>query len=163
MSDRTDTPTDVQAAQPPLAVAGQYIKDLSFEVPGAPGIFGQMQKQQPDIAVNVDVNAHGLQEKLFEVVLNVRAECKVGETVAFIAELSYGGLFTLNVAREHLEPMLLIECPRLLFPFARNILADLTRDGGFPPLMLGMVDFVGMYQNQLREREKAVGEPVGNA
>jgi preprotein translocase subunit SecB len=156
----TDTPNqgDENAqnpGQPLLAVAGQYIKDLSFEAPGAPGVFGLLQKQQPDIAVNVDVNAHGLQDKLYEVVLHVRAECKVGETTAFIAELSYGGLFNVNVPKEHLEPVLLIECPRLLFPFARNILADMTRDGGFPPVMLGMVDFVAMYQRQIQERAAA--------
>lgn len=156
MSDTSNQAADTAepAAPPPLVVAGQYIKDLSFEVPGAPAVFGLLQKQQPDIGVNVDVNAHGVQERLYEVVLHVRAECKIGETVAFIAELAYGGLFTVNVPKEHLEPVLLIECPRLLFPFARNIMADMTRDGGFPPLMLGMVDFVGMYQRQAQERAK---------
>lgn len=142
-------------AQPPLSVGGQYIKDLSFEAPNTPMVFGLMQKQQPDIAVNVDVNAKSLQNNIYEVVLNIKAECRVGETTAFIAELSYGGIFTIHVPREHLEPVLLIECPRLIFPFARAILADMSRDGGFPPLMLNMVDFVAMYQNQLKERQTA--------
>lgn len=160
MSDQpTETETAGAEAQsgtlPPLSVGGQYIKDLSFEAPNTPMVFAQLQKQQPDIAVNVDVNARALQNNIYEVVLNIKAECKVGEMTAFIAELSYGGIFTINVPREHLEPLLLIECPRLIFPFARAILADATRDGGFPPLLLNMVDFVAMYQNQLKERQTA--------
>lgn len=160
-TDETPDPQPAGAAeqpspgQPPMVVNGQYIKDLSFEAPGAPGIFGAMQRQQPDITVNVDVNAKPMENNTFEVLLHVKAECKVGQEAAFLAELAYGGLFTINVPQEHIEPMLLIECPRMLFPFARNILADATRDGGFPPLMLGMVDFVAMYQNQLKERQAA--------
>jgi preprotein translocase subunit SecB len=133
---------------PPLAVAAQYIKDLSFEAPTAPAVFGMMQQQEPEITININVNAQPLQENFFEVVLQIHAECKVGETVAFILEVSYGGLFSLNVAPNEVQPMLLIDCPRLLFPFVRYIVSDTTRDGGFPPLMLGPVDFVAMYQEQ---------------
>ena len=145
--------------QPALIVNAQYIKDLSFEAPTAPGIFSMIQQQQPELKVNVNVNAQPMQDKVFEVELHIKAECKSGETVAFILELVYGGLFNINVPEENLTPVLLIECPRLLFPFARNILADCSRDGGFPPLMLGPVDFVRMYQEQLKMEGK--GEKEG--
>ena len=137
--------------QAALVVNAQYIKDLSFEAPTAPGIFSMLQKQPPELKINVNVNAQPMQDKVFEVELHIKAECKSGETVAFILELVYGGLFTINVPEENLRPMLLIECPRLMFPFARNILADCSRDGGFPPLMLGPVDFVRMYQEQVKK------------
>lgn len=136
------------AAKPPIAINAQYIKDLSFEAPATPGIFAQMQGNAPDVSINVNVNAQPLQDGIFEVQLHIRGECKIGDTVAFLTELVYGGVFTLNVPKEHLQAVLLIECPRLLFPFARNIIADATRDGGFPPLMLAPVDFVAMFQQQ---------------
>ena len=97
-----------------------------------------------------------MQNNVFEVVLVIKAECRTGDSVAFILELSYGGVFTLNVPQESLEAVLLVECPRLLFPFARNIVADATRDGGFPPVMIGPVDFMSMYQNR-QPQEGAAG------
>ena len=138
-----------------ITINAQFIKDLSFEAPAAPDIFSLMQESPPDINVNINVNANPLQDKVFEVIIEFHAECRVKEQVAFILELVYAGVFTLNVPDEHLQPILLIECPRLLFPFARNILADVSRDGGFPPLMLGPVDFANMYQAQLQELQKA--------
>lgn len=146
----TDTP-DTTATQPPIVVNAQYIRDLSFEAPNTPDVFLKLQQEQPDIAVNVDVAAKPKGGNLYEVALHLRAECKVGETVAFLLELEYGGLFSLNMAREHVQPVLLVECPRLLFPFARQITADATRDGGFPPLMLSPMDFAGMYQRRMQE------------
>ena len=146
--ESSDSKEGEQAA---FVVNAQYIKDLSFEAPSAPGIFSMLQQQQPEIKVNVNVNAQPMQDKVFEVELHIKAECKSGETVAFILELVYGGLFNINVPEENLKPILLIECPRLMFPFARNILADCSRDGGFPPLMLGPVDFIRMYQEQLKK------------
>ncbi|MGB0670216.1 MAG: protein-export chaperone SecB [Rhodospirillales bacterium] len=138
-----------QVSEQPLQVNAQYVKDLSFEAPSAPTIFTLMQTGKPDISVNIDVQADPLQENIFEIVLEIRGECKIGDSVAFVVELAYGGVFTLNVPEEHRQPVLLIECPRLIFPFARAILADITRDAGFPPLMLGPVDFVAMYRNTL--------------
>lgn len=142
----------------PITINAQFIKDLSFEAPAAPGIFSVMQESPPDINVNINVGANPLQDKVFEVIIEFQVECKVKEQIAFILELEYAGVFTLNVPDEHLQPILLIECPRLLFPFARNILADVTRDGGFPPLMLGPVDFTAMFQTQLQEIQKAQAE-----
>lgn len=155
------TPAEQAAA---ITVNAQYTKDLSFEVPNAPSIFGELQQQQPDVNINVEVNARQLGDKLFEVVLNLGATCQVNGQTGFILELVYAGLFTLNVPDEHRQAILLIECPRLLFPFARNIIADVTRDGGFPPIMLGQVDFVGMYQqrvNQAQQQQQQQGNGQG--
>jgi preprotein translocase subunit SecB len=154
MSDETEEPKAAPeaAAAPPISINAQYIKDLSFEAPATPGIFAKLQQESPDVTINVDVNAHPVQEKYFEVQLHIKATCKVGGETAFISELVYGGLFTINVPEEHLQAILLVECPRLLFPFARNIVADTSRDGGFPPLMLAPVDFVAMFQNQVSEQ-----------
>jgi preprotein translocase subunit SecB len=149
-----------ESEAPPLSIAAQYIKDLSFEAPTAPAIFGMMQQQEPEITININVNAQPMQESFFEVVLQIHAECKVGETIAFIMEVSYGGLFSLNVAPADVQPMLLIECPRLLFPFVRYIVSDTSRDGGFPPLMLGPVDFVAMYQEQQAAAQKEAAGDV---
>ncbi len=134
---------------PPLQLNIQYTKDLSFEVPGAPEIFVQL-KEQPRVDLSLDVQARPLdgQPNVYEVALQIRADAKAGTTACFIAELSYCGVFTVNVPQEHLEPVLLVECPRLLFPFARNILADITRDGGFPPVLLAPIDFVALWQSR---------------
>ena len=153
------TPDESTVAAPPIQINAQYIKDLSFEAPSTPGILSKMQQGAPDVTINVDVNAHPVQDSLYEVQLHIRATCEVTNETAFISELVYGGLFTINVPPEHLQAILLIECPRLLFPFARNIIADTTRDGGFPPLMMAPVDFVAMFQNQAN----AQAEQLDNA
>jgi preprotein translocase subunit SecB len=148
---------------PPLQLNIQYTKDLSFEVPGAPEIFVQL-KEQPRVDLSLDVQARpveGQSPNVYEVALQIRADAKAGETACFIAELSYCGVFTVNVPQEHLEPVLLVECPRLLFPFARNILADVTRDGGFPPVLLAPIDFVALWQS--RRGPGAGQQPVGTA
>ena len=131
-----------------LVVNAQYVKDLSFENPRAPASL-VATKEQPQIDVNVNVNARGLQPGVFEVTLSIRADAKIGGEPAFIAELEYAGVFTVAGAPEDvLRPVLLIECPRLLFPFARRVVADVTRDGGFPPLFLNPIDFVSLYRRQ---------------
>ncbi len=152
-----------QRVQPPLVVQAQYVKDLSFEAPATPQVFAQLQQGKPDIRVNCDVQTKAAGGAVHEVILHLRADCRVGETVAFVVELSYGGLFQLNVPAEHVNPVLLIECPRLLFPFARQILAATTLDGGFLPLMLGPIDFASLYQRQLQDRRKDSPEPVGKS
>jgi preprotein translocase subunit SecB len=142
-----------------LVVNIQYVKDLSFEVPGAPQIYSQL-RGQPQVNINLDVQARRVQEgqSVFEVALVIRAEAHEppqgnGQTAAavpataFVAELTYAGVFTLNGLPDNaVEPVLLVECPRILFPFARNILADVTRDGGFPPVLLQPIDFVALWQ-----------------
>ncbi len=152
---------DQDTVEPPIIINVQYTKDLSFEVPSAPGIFNALQNQQPEISVNINVGANPVQDKVFEVILEINAECKIEKQVGFILELDYAGVFTLNIPEEHMQAVLLIECPRLIFPFARNILAEVSRDGGFPPLMLGPVDFAAMFQAKLQELEQAAREGEG--
>jgi preprotein translocase subunit SecB len=161
-------------AQPPLVLNIQYTKDLSFEVPNAPAIYTQL-RAAPAVSINLDVQVRRIQEDqtVFEVTLAVRAEGTMpaaaanGATeekpvVVFIADLAYSGVFTLNgIPENQQEPILLVECPRLLFPFARNILADVTRDGGLPPVMLGPIDFVGLWQS--RRAQAAGAGQVANA
>ena len=166
MSETTPAPQGMNGAPlpggpqagPPLVVNIQFVKDLSFEVPGAPEIFSSL-RSQPNVQINLDVQARRLQDgqNVFEVVLVTRAEATEGPPPegqtgqpgrpVFIAELSYAGIFTLTgIPEASIEPVLLIECPRLLFPYARNILADVTRDGGFPPVLLQPIDFVALWQ-----------------
>jgi protein-export chaperone SecB len=119
-------------------------------------------REPPAIDLQLDVQARPIQEgeNVFEVTLDIRADAKVQDQVCFIAELTYCGIFTVNVEEVDLEPVLLVECPRLLFPFARNILAEVTRDGGFPPVFLNPIDFVALWQSR---RGQAMENPVGNA
>jgi len=147
------------APQGPLVVNLQYVKDLSFEVPGAPDIFTQL-REQPRIDIALDVQARPIQQdgNVFEVALQIRCDAKAGDVVAFIAELVYCGIFTVNVPQESLEPVLLVECPRLLFPFARNILADATREGGFVPVLLTPIDFVALWQSRRGGATPAVAD-----
>ncbi|MCF8507054.1 MAG: protein-export chaperone SecB [Caulobacter sp.] len=150
---------------PGFAIAGQYVKDLSFEVPNAPKIFADLARGQPDIPINIDIRAERVQDKLYEVVIHLRIDSSIEGKQVFIVELVYAGLFQIDVPNEHLQPMLLIECPRMLFPFARNIIADVTREGGFPPLMLQPVDFVTLYRQRMAEKanEAAADETTGTA
>jgi preprotein translocase subunit SecB len=127
-------------------INAQYIKDLSFENPRAP--FSLLEKEVPQIDINLDVRIEQLQEELFEVVINLSARSLIKEETVFLLELSYGGLFTISGYEEVKEEIVLVECPKVLFPFVRRIVADITRDGGFPPLMLSPVDFKGLYLNK---------------
>jgi preprotein translocase subunit SecB len=154
-------PSPQAAPAQPLVVNIQYVKDLSFEVPGAPQIYSQL-RAQPQVSINLDVQARRVQEgqSVFEVAIIIRAEAHDtsaqtnGEsatppTTVFVAELTYAGVFTLNGLPDNaIEPVLLVECPRILFPFARNILSDVTRDGGFPPVLLQPIDFVALWQSR---------------
>ena len=157
--------------QPPLVVNIQYTKDLTFEVPNAPAIYTVL-RTAPAVNINLDVQVRRVQEgqTVFEVTLTARAEATIPADngaaekpmVVFIADLSYAGIFTLTgIPDDQQEPILLVECPRLLFPFARNILADITRDGGFPPVMLGPIDFVGLWQAR-RAQAAGIASPAGH-
>jgi len=151
-----DTTPGTDQDRPPLLINFQYARDLSFEAPNAPTIFNEM-RAAPDISVNVDVQAHKLDESrnLYEVRLKLGAEGKVGDKVAFIAELDYGAAVTINAPEDHIYPLLLVEAPRHMFPFARNILADMTRDGGFPPVVLQPIDFVAMFRQRVQAAQQA--------
>ena len=140
----------------PVVLNLQFTKDLSFEVPGAPEIYLNL-REAPRIDIALDVQARRLQEgqETYEISLQIRADAKTNDAkTAFIAELVYCGIFTLNgVPAEMLEPVLLVECPRLLFPFARQIIADATRNGGFPPLMIDPIDFAQMFAQRMAEEQ----------
>jgi preprotein translocase subunit SecB len=149
-------PADANAArQQTLNVLAQYVKDLSFESPGAPQSLRGRDKA-PGIAINVNVGANPLSDKEFDVNLTLNAKASVGEEVLFNVELLYGGVFRIEgFQQEHMLPLLFIECPRLLFPFARQIVADATRNGGFPPLLLDPIDFGQMFQRKIAEDQAA--------
>ena len=142
-----------QQQQVAIAINAQFVKDISFEAPHVPQIFTEV-KTNPEINVNVDVQAGKIQDTIYQVGLKIKAEAKVEDKVAFLCEVEYGCIATVQVPPEHIEPILLIEIPRLLFPFARNIIADLTRESGFPPLMINPIDFVGLYNKRLEELKK---------
>lgn len=138
--------------QPSIRILGQYLKDLSFESPNAPQALGP-QQVQPDISISVNVNARNMAASDFEVELHLDAKATSQDKVVFAAELIYAGTFRLeNFPQQMMHPAVLIECPRLLFPFARQILAEATRNGGFPPLMLDPIDFAAMYQRRLQQQ-----------
>jgi preprotein translocase subunit SecB len=171
MADNT-TPNDAQGSAPAagngnddakgatLSVLAQYVKDFSFENPGAPRSLGQRDKA-PGININVNVNANPLSDTDFDVILSLDAEAKDGNTVLFKAELVYGGVFRIaGFPQEHMLPLLFIECPRLLFPFARQIVADATRNGGFPPLMIDPIDFAQMFAQRMAEQQKQAPQPA---
>lgn len=149
-----------------LRVVAQYIKDLSFENPAAPGSLFAADTP-PQIEASVDVAARRLGDADFEAELRITAKARRGEATAFIVELVYAGLFHIeNAPSEALQPLLLIECPRLLFPFARRLIADTTRDGGFAPLLLDPIDFASLFRRQLEQQEAqppGVPGPIANA
>jgi len=159
-----DIPEDVVKEEEfvsPLTINSQYLKDFSFESPNAPAIFLEM-KHAPEIKVNLDVKAAKINEEnnVFQVSLFISAEAKYEEKTVFICETEYTAIATINVPEEHLEPLLLVEIPRYLFPFSRNVISDATREGGFAPLMLQPVDFLSLYVARKKQEaaEKAKEE-----
>jgi len=143
-----NAPATSPAGPQQLILNAQYIKDLSFENPRAPQSLIQ-QTAQPDVEINVDVKANNLGPEVFEVVLTINATARSqGETI-FLVELAYGSVVTIKNATAELLPMLvLVETPRIVFPFARAVIANATRDGGFPPLMINPIDFAELLRRQ---------------
>lgn len=147
---------DEQAEAPSVNILAQYVKDLSFENPKAPESLRQ-QDGSPQLNINVNVNAEPISDTDFEVVLSLEANAVSGEEAVFAVELVYAGVFRVqNVPKEHMHPFILIECPRLLFPFARQIVSDATRNGGFPPLLIDPIDFAALYRQNLQARAAEV-------
>ncbi len=137
---------------PPIVFNTQYIKDFSLEIPLAPEIFKEV-KSTPDVKIDVDVNVKHLEGNAFNVDLNFAINGDVGEKKFFILELTYSGVVSLNVPQEHVEPVLLIEIPRMLFPFARSIIAGSLADAGLPPFMINPIDFVALYNNRKGQQQ----------
>jgi preprotein translocase subunit SecB len=136
-----------------LSVIAQYIKDFSFENPNAPNSLMQ-QQAQPQIGIQINVNPRQISATDFEVELKLEGKAELVGSVLFAFDLNYAGIFRLtNIPQENLGPLLMIECPRLLFPFAREIISTAISNGGFPPLLLHPIDFVGLYQRRLAEMQ----------
>ena len=151
---------DPNQAPPQLNVLAQYVKDLSFENPNAPRSL-QQQQQQPKINIQINVNAKPLAEHDFEVELKIEGRAEVANTVLFSFDLLYAGIFKIqNVPQENVHAIVMIECPRLLFPFAREIIANAVRNGGFPPLMIDPVDFVSLYRQRVEQQPPAAAPPA---
>jgi preprotein translocase subunit SecB len=139
------------APQPQLNILAQYIKDLSFENPNAPrSLMQQQQSQQPQIKVQINVEAKPMAASDFEVELKLDGTAELPDLLLFSFDLVYSGVFRLqNIPQENMGPLLMIECPRLLFPFAREIIAAAVSNSGFPPFLLEPVDFVALYRQKL--------------
>jgi preprotein translocase subunit SecB len=150
---------DQAAEVPGIRILAQFVRDFSFENPRAPETL-RAGAAQPQIDLGVEMNARGRDDGLFEVDLKLSARAARDDGPLFVVELLYGGVFQIaGVPAEDIEPVLLIECPRYLFPFARRIIADVTAEGGFPPFMLDPIDFAGVYA----ARKSQQGEQIGHA
>lgn len=155
-------PNEAQAQQPRFAVLAQYVKDLSFEHPRAPMSL-QAREARPAINVRVDVASREFDTERYEVTLSIHVEATTSGETDFVVELAYAGLFAVsNVPSNALSAILMIEAPRLLFPFARRIVADATRDGGLPPLMIDPIDFVTLFRRRI-EQQRAQQEQASQA
>ena len=166
MSDDFGTPAgdpaNGQDTMPAAGLISQYVKDLSFENPNAPAVY--QNEQAPEVNVQFDIGAAQVGDEVHEVVLKIEVRAESGGRVAFLVELSFAGLFGLrNVPEDAVQPFLLGEGPRLLFPFARRIVADAIRDGGFPPLLLDPIDFNTLYLQQQAAQFGQVSDQVGQA
>ena len=149
----------VESKAPAINVLAQYAKDLSFENPNAPRSLAPRQST-PQIEINVNVNARKVGDTDFEVELVIEGQAKDAESLIFRVDLTYGGVFRIvNIPEDQIHPVVMIECPRLLFPFARHIVADAVRNGGFPPLMIDPVDFAALYR--ARAEEAGAQQPAG--
>lgn len=142
-----------------IRVLSQYIKDLSFEAPNTPQVFFN-QSGKPDIALSIDIDAKKISEEIFEVTLKISADAKANNQRVFLCEIVYGAAFSLTEVEEGmLEQILLIYCPNLIFPFLRRIVANISADGGFPPLMLDPIDFAALYH---RRKMAAESQPIND-
>lgn len=155
-SNNAGNPPGPGPGAPTFSVMAQYLKDLSFESPRAPEIFKTSYSPQMD--VNVDVNARGFAPDQYEVELTVTAKAVHNNEPIFIVEASYAGAFEIkNMPREQLEGIMLVECPRLLFPFLRQVVSDATRNGNFPPLLLEPIDFMAIYVANKQQQAAQAG------
>ena len=151
MSKKKNLTDDTGNKQPVVAINAQYVKNLSFESPNSPTSLTP-QKESPKVDISLDLEAKEIQADSYEISLQISAKTTTGKDVMFVAELTYSGLFTIkNIPEDQKELVLLIHCPTILFPFARRVLADATRDGGFQPLMVDPIDFNALYQQRNKQ------------
>ncbi len=164
-ADAAEPVSNGEDTAPQIGVISQYVKDFSFENPNAPAVYQWQGQPQIDVQFNIGANSAG--EEVHEVVLKIEVRASAADKTAFQVELSYAGLFAMrNIPEDQIQPFLLAEAPRILFPFARRILADAVRDGGFAPLMLEPIDFASLYVQQAEAagaESVATLEAEGNA
>ena len=154
---KTDAAT-AELQEPMLRILAQYTKDASFENPNAPDSL-RADQSAPAININIEIGRQMMDDNTVEVVLMLSAKAERDGKAVFLCELEYAGLFGFaGVPEEHLQPMILIECPRLLFPFARQIMAELTQNGGYPPILLEPPDFAAMFRDEMMRRAAEQGE-----
>jgi preprotein translocase subunit SecB len=147
-----------QQPQPRLQIVNQFIRDLSFE--NAAAQKGIVPEGKPDIKVQVNLDAQPRGGDQFDVALKLKVDSRLESGPMFLLEIDYAGRFLVqNVPQEQMHPLLMIECPRLIFPFLRRIVADVTRDGGYPPLNLEIIDFLALYRNELARRQAEAAAP----
>jgi preprotein translocase subunit SecB len=159
---RSEPVANGEDTAPAAGLISQYVKDLSFENPNAPAVY--QNTQSPAIDVQFNIASSQVAEEVFEIVLRIEVKAETEGQVAFMVDLSYAGLFGLrNIPDEHIQPFLLGEAPRLLFPFARRVLADAVRDGGFPPLLLEPIDFTALYMQQAEAQQVGAAGTAGTA
>ncbi len=171
MSDETTNgaAAPAEAAGPAFTVEKIYVKDVSFEVPGAPAIFSE--NVQPELQLNLNQRVQRLNDNVFEVVLGVTLTCKAGEKTAYVAEVQQAGIFGLvGLEAQAIDVLLGTQCPNILFPYIRQLVSDLVQAGGFPPFFLQPINFEALYAETLRQRASqadngglAATEPAGNA
>ena len=162
-------PAENTANGPAFTIEKIYVKDVSFEAPGAPAIFSE--QGQPDLQLNLNQRVQRLNEALFEVVLTVTLTCKVGDKTAYVAEVEQAGVFGLvGLQPQAIDVLLGTQCPNILFPYVRQIVGELIQAGGFPPFLLQPINFDALYAETLRQRQQQAGAdaaaselPVGNA
>jgi preprotein translocase subunit SecB len=160
MTDTENEPQGVTPGTPPqVTMLAHFVRDLSFENVGA--VEGTAAEGAPEITVQVNLDGKNIGEDRYQVNMKLSAKAVTGEHTRFLVELDYTGIFSIsNVPETHVHPMMFIECPRLILPFARRVVSDVTRDGGYPPLMLDNVDFASLYRQKLEQlrQEKAQKE-----
>ena len=170
MSDETTNGAvaPAEAAGPAFTVEKIYVKDVSFEVPGAPAIF--TENVQPELQLNLNQRVQRLGENAFEVVLGVTLTCKAGDKTAYVAEVQQAGIFGIaGFDPQSIDGLLGTQCPHILFPYIRQLMSDLIQAGGFPPFFLQPINFEALYAESLRQRAAqgdaglANSEPAGNA
>jgi preprotein translocase subunit SecB len=159
MTDGNGNGDPAKDGAPALNALGQYVKDFSFENPNAPRSLSP-RENAPNIAMQVNVNAKQLAPTDFEVSITLDAQAGEDKDLLFKLDLDYAGVFRLvNIPEDQIHPIVMIECPRLLFPFVRQIVADATRNGGFPPLYVDPIDFVALYQQKAAELASQQSKP----
>ncbi len=151
MTDDTSASSEALSSKSPMfTINAQYVKDLSFENPNIPGLI--QLETEPSVEMNIDVKGTKLDDNLYEVVLTITCKGNSGDVPLFVAELSYASLVNLkSVPDEQIQRLLVVDCPTLMFPFARNVIAEVTRDGGYPPILMQIVDFNAIYENSVND------------